>query len=632
MNNENPNSIAIQVISTYQEVSFMGTLSANYQKSVINRKSSCCCCSCGKGLKGNLIYLIVMTVITIALGLVGKFTSLTSMQEYKLLKELVYDNIKNEDKNYFNFDRFWFEYEDFEFNITIAVIICTIILLIFVIIELVLYISTIKNDTNFSFLRKIFVLINFCFYICFSLLFMFLIYVIAYAIFVLFMNPGYFDVEEDTEYYSDAQKDYARKKFLRGVIHNIIILLLTIFTYLLTSVDKTIFFYLEIYNEDDDNNNENNNNNINNNIVNTNNNIIIQNPVINQIRDKIKRKEITLGNQTVTTQIKLNKSIFIKDIQPEKETIEFRPILLESLRTDFIYIKLSNKGIYNMLTFTNWRYPNMDPMVNNLKSLAWTIFISIIMTYLPTLFHIKDIPYYQELNDILKQSGNIKAKLGFLFKILGSLENIFTTTRFYVYTIILIALALFILKRLYFGGFSRLSYLSFCRCLSIFLYTINLIYIIVSLLFAIICIISIYTIIDFESHYGASTENNHYMLIFIVILQSTLSASFFGEMIRPSLSKTKIIKNDVKKYKDDLEKLYDNNNTQGTGISNYQFTGLDNVIHSFNEVLIPGFPRYLLYELSNDYNYIYAQTNNNNAVNIYNNTNNRINEDEKLEK
>ena len=122
------------------------------------------------------------------------------------------------------------------------------------------------------------------------------------------------------------------------------------------------------------------------------------------------------------------------------------------------------------------------------------------------------------------------------------------------------------------------------------------------------------------------------MLIFIVILQSTLSASFFGEMIRPSLSKTKIIKNDVKKYKDDLEKLYDNNNTQGTGISNYQFTGLDNVIHSFNEVLIPGFPRYLLYELSNDYNYIYAQTNNNNAVNIYNNINNRINEDEKLEK
>lgn len=94
MNNENPNSIAIQVISTYQEVSFMGTLSANYQKSVINRKSSCCCCSCGNGLKGNLIYLIVMTVITIALGLVCKFTSFTSMQEYKLLKELVYDNIK----------------------------------------------------------------------------------------------------------------------------------------------------------------------------------------------------------------------------------------------------------------------------------------------------------------------------------------------------------------------------------------------------------------------------------------------------------------------------------------------------------------------------------------------------------
>ena len=42
---------------------------------------------------------------------------------------------------------------------------------------------------------------------------MFLIYVIAYAIFVLFMNPGYFDVEEDTEYYSDAQKDYAKKNF-----------------------------------------------------------------------------------------------------------------------------------------------------------------------------------------------------------------------------------------------------------------------------------------------------------------------------------------------------------------------------------------------------------------------------------
>jgi predicted nucleic acid-binding protein len=71
--------------------------------------------------------------------------------------------------------------------------------------------------------------------------------------------------------------------------------------------------------EDNDNNNENNNNNINNNIVNTNNNIIIQNPVINQIRDKIKRKEITLGNQTVTTQIKLNKSIFIKIFNLKKK-------------------------------------------------------------------------------------------------------------------------------------------------------------------------------------------------------------------------------------------------------------------------------------------------------------------------
>lgn len=349
----------------YQERTFLSTLSPKYQESLSKGREGGCCCTCGKGIKGNIIFLIVMCVFSSALSFIAKFTALSRIDEYKYLQEIITLKIEEEDKllmdyyeeynpNLFRFDKFWNDFGYFEDKILFADIICPIILLIFLIIELIIYNVVLKKETKSGYLRGILIFFNCLFYVLFNILFTLLIYLMIYSYLISYIKPSYFS---GASYYSNLESEWKKNSFDTNlIIHNIIVIILIVFFCLLTLTDKTIFFLLEMYNEDDDNNIQNN-------------------------MDKIKSKSIFIGNQNIDIKINLNKCLYLKDLKEDEKSYEFRQILLENVRNDYLYINIENAFIGNMLSIADWKYPNMDPMINQLKQFAFLIFISLIITF-----------------------------------------------------------------------------------------------------------------------------------------------------------------------------------------------------------------------------------------------------------
>lgn len=598
--NSNANlNFATIPIYPYQEVAFENTLTQKDQLSLSKHKEGGCCCTCGKGIKGNIIFLIVMCIFTLGLSFGAKLTAFSTMDEYEFIKKIISINIEEEDdilksyySNTFRFEKFWIEFDDFESKIIIVDIICSCILLIFLIIELIIYSASLKKETKSSILRSVIVFFNYLFYVCFNILFTLFIYAFIYSIIVLNFNPSFF---LNNNIYKNEEKSLNQNKYVKGVIHIIILLMLMIFNCLLTSTDNTIFFLLEMYNEEDDNNN------------------------LQKNMDKIKTKSIFIGNQDINIQINLNKCLYLKDLSAEGKTCEFRQILLENVRNDFIYINVENKSIQNMLSISNWKYPNMDPMINYLKPLARLIFISMIITYIPTLFHIKDQNAYQKLTKYFNNNQPEKIKFISIFKIVGNFENGITISRFYVYIIILVGLLLFILKRIYFGGFSRLLYINLSFVLSILLFLINIIYLILTICLSVFLILSDITVINYLKTMGKG-DKEIISLLSIFIIHTSLNVSFWGEMVKPSLTQSKELFSYINDIKKDLLKL---NETNELGKTEFQYNGLDSNPHKLTEVIIPGHPRYIYYSLNNIDN-INNNANNNDNNNVLYLNNNEI--------
>ena len=553
-----------------------------------------------------------MCVFTIGLSFGAKLTSLSALNEYKLLKDKIILDLEHGDTvltssgtNDFRFEKFWTEYEDFESKIIIVDIIFPCILLVFLTIESIVYNMCLKKETKNSILRNVIIFINILFYICFYILFTLIIYAWIYSLFVLLFNPTYFYSTVNNNKLFESAFDSNGK--LTGAIHIIILFILIIFNCLLTLTDETIILLLEMYNENDDNNLQNN-------------------------MDKIKTKSISIGDESINTQIKLNKSLYLKDLGAEGKTIEFKQILLENIRDDFIYINTENLGVQNMLSISNWKWPNKDPIINILKPYAVLIFISIIIIYIPTLVHVNDQDFYQLLKETFKSYKPEKVKFISIYNIVGDFEKGITTSRFYIFAVLLVILILFIIKRIYLGGFSCLLYINLSFYFTIILFIINIIYIILSLCLSAFLILSFITVRDYLSVFSSTTVSKDLnKLSTIFIIQIITNASFFGEMAKPALYRTKELLVNLSEIKSEFSKLKESNEV---GKTEFQFNGLDSNPHILTEVIIPGNPRYLFYSLNNNANA--NKNDNNNVLDLNNNLNpqfsdsNRFDEGDKI--
>ena len=409
----------------------------------------------------------------------------------------------------------------------------------------------------------------------------------AYFFIVLIMTPSYYYANGIS--YRTIEDDWVAQRYKKGFVHLLILLLLTIFTGIVNYSDEVLFYLMEMWNDDNDNCVENN-------------------------LDKIKSKSISMGNQSVNVQIKLNKALYLKD--QFGQNCEFRQILLENVRNDFIYIKTENKAVDNMLSISCWKYPNMDPVINYLKPIAKLIYGAIFIIYLPLLFHIKDQPAYVQLKEVFKITKFEKVKFIPIFKIVGAFENGVTVSRFVIFLIILIILELFRLKRYLLGGFSTNTFLTLFYALSIIALILIIIYLILSLLIVVFSILSILTLNDYKKAIFNTKDMS--MLLVIFILQIILNVSVFGEIVKPALSRLTSIIKYLGLCKNELEKLY---NPEMQGNTDYQFVGLDMLPHKLNEVIIgEGYPRFLFYALADGGTYVVNNANPKNAQN--NNINN----------
>ena len=172
LNFHTPQTIAI-IPAQFREVTFEGTLSPSFQNSYQKHKNGSFCCSCGKGIKGAGIYLLVMCGLTLILGIISTMTSLSKIDEYKYLKaqvsaqiilqDAIYEQAKQD--NIFRFDKFWYQFEDFENKIIITDIVIPILYIIFIIAEIALYYSILNKETKSGIIRALLIIINFYIFI-----------------------------------------------------------------------------------------------------------------------------------------------------------------------------------------------------------------------------------------------------------------------------------------------------------------------------------------------------------------------------------------------------------------------------------------------------------------------------------
>ena len=62
-------------------------LDSKEREKLMSHKKSSCCYTCGKGIKGNLIFLIVMAIFSIAFGIASKATSFLNRVNDIIAKE-----------------------------------------------------------------------------------------------------------------------------------------------------------------------------------------------------------------------------------------------------------------------------------------------------------------------------------------------------------------------------------------------------------------------------------------------------------------------------------------------------------------------------------------------------------------
>ncbi len=602
----NPNKLnpqQNQILSPYIETNILQS------EIYSHHRQGGCCCRCGPGIIGNITFLIVMCIFNIVLCLSSTFSSMSSNKDYKALRELItgkseendyyssfyeslhqyYDDetihnmylnyINNvntqvteqisKDKN-LNYEKMWCDFGSFQKKILLAHLICLCIFLVFLIIEIVLYNIILKKEIYFGILRIIIILLNSIFYVVFKIFFIFLLYELIYEFFVIIFPPDYFKKGDST--YKDSEKKKSWKYNILACINILIQFFLIIFNALLGYISRTIIYLVEMYDitgEPTDKNKAED--------------------------DKIKTTSLLICGQNINIQVKANKVLQLKDIK-NNELIEFKQIKLENITNYFIYIKMKNKGIKNMLCFTDFHYISKDPISDYLGIISNFLYGSLFISTLAIWFNVKDEDLYQDIKLYFKTEKPKKVKFQGIFKIYGGFENFITMSRFIISIITIVITLLFLFRRILFSGFSRKSLFVLSYALSIISLIIQLIYELLSFLLVVFSLFGILTLNDYFKGTAKTEQIN--MLYWKFYIQLVLSSTYSGE-ISKNISNLGKFCELLSDYKDDLEKLNSNQIEENDVQTQFQYTGLDSIRHNLNEFQVPGQPRYLYYTLNN---------------------------------
>ena len=365
-----------------------------------------------------------------------------------------------------------------------------------------------------------------------------------------------------------------------------------------------------------------------NNINNTNNinsrNIIIKSNAINgnninilESRDIIKTISATINGTTLDIQIKYNKNIYLQEIKSETKH-KFKQIFINGVTNEFIYIRIKDEIIENMLSITDWVYPKLDQLYIN--NTFFYIYLKILLMPLSIYLHANDEPIYHQIKNNLK-NNQFEIKYSNIFICYGDFEKIVSELRFYLYLVSLIILFAFMIKRAFYGG-KNIPYLV---CISYILVIIlNILNFIFSNLTIILLVFSFLVLNAKENYVKVYKEkfdieldvsNLDTTLIFHILIGFYFLLDFYKIFacsccLLGYVSKIKNYNdyNNNKANNDELNNTNNTNTNNNNKLSNdldmgmLRYRGLDGSIHTLYEYQISGHPRYLYYSFKSQNN------------------------------
>lgn len=281
---------------------------------------------------------------------------------------------------------------------------------------------------------------------------------------------------------------------------------------------------------------------------------------------------------------------------------------------NYIYIKIKNEAIKNMLSITDWRFPKTDKMYKKIFGIFKATYLMLMLSSFCLIFHLKDEELYLFIKGILKKNSSLKLEYREIFILFGNLEIVLSELRFYYYLIICIILLAFMYKRIKYGG--KLLYnFKYSFILSIVSFIINIIMLLLSLIIAIFGFLCKITELDFRMK--MSYSQTHTNIFYIHFALNILYSLYIIELC---IQSGKLIKY-LRKTKNDYNNLY---KYEGNEESENQFIyiGKDFEHYILYEIQIEGFPRYLFYSLKPiNIKEIQNERNNDNNKEISNNIN-----------
>ena len=624
-----------QTANNYKEINFTDTLLPNEIRLLrLFKNEGCCCCNCcGSGILGKINYFLVISIIALIFNISGIISSFNFVPEYNDLRNILLIKLEEEKllNNYTNnhdIKHLWYNLRWKQNAIFLSNAIIFIFLFIFEIIQKSFYNTIMKKEKKKGKIKSIMILINFIFNLIFIIMSLLTFYFFIYEIIIVFIPPykkkekNYFleYITSDTIEEEKLEEEILYNKVIYYGIANVIAMFMVCtFNIVLCFISKIIYIYLDLNFEDNKNSNNivinnatnnqnyittiNNINSVNNmnrgNIVNNNNTVNIINN-ININTDKMKATSIFIGGKYINIQIETNKNIYLEELNSKKK-IKFKHILLEGVTNNFIYIKINNEIIENMLSISDWEYPKFDQAFIYLDNTFSYIYAEMCLLPLSIYFYANECPIYFEIKEVVKNGYISDIKYMNIFNIYGNFEKGVTASRFYLYIVALIFIFLFKIKRVYYGGKTNsfLKYISIV--LGYLLIILNFVFFILSIILIVFGILSL----NAESNYSAKFKEIYEikidddMLVIGIVMQIIVSFSFLLDFCKVYTCSLYLFSY-IKKINNNIDDLNNNQESNEVVQSEINYLGLDSIKHTLYEYQINGHPRYLYYSFKNE--------------------------------
>ena len=300
-------------------------------------------------------------------------------------------------------------------------------------------------------------------------------------------------------------------------------------------------------------------------------------------RDKTKNASMNIGGTEVKFKVKSDKIIYLSN--QTNKIYRFKEAKIEG-RNDPIYIRLDNKSIDNLFSFSNFDYPNLDEFFLLLGKIAEVIYGLLFVSIPLSKCHLNNDVNYIFIREMNK---SLKIKYNGVFSYFGVYENSLNKSRIALYCIALFIILLFIIKRVIFGGFGQHFKIQLVFYLVIIFIIENVLYFLLTFLCILFSIFSVVCYSDSKNTHGDG------MVITKIFLIMGLNFIIFWICVGLMSHSSRLCKM-ISWLKNEVYNI-NNNITDNNLVEEKQFTyiGLNMNNYSLNESPLPNGPRNVFY-------------------------------------